>query len=556
MRVHSIAVVALLAFACSTLGDIDVDIIGTGDWVLSDDGNKHVTLVVLDNLTSEPDVVEFTLYAHDWEWVGDVKLISLDPDHNRVVWLRIHGRDWGGANKDEWCGPIRSIINEGVSHVWLRRARIVDRLGYSSGDDKPAISLNKIQDVAIDGDVIDDIVVTHDFLHGFVIRGDLLADVDVQQHNMDLLNVWGSIGQPGSPVQINVNKRLDKLQAGEINANITAGLGAAGELFEIVATTVNQGAGHGSGDFNGSLTTRTIDDPYHTSGLNIQGDLNADIIVDENVNEPIQIGGSLNGDITIGGNLHGVITIDDDMGLVGQIIVNADDNGSRWIEPVKVHDIGGGYIYEYTLNPDGESPYYEELKAELGGGAVGLVPFNFHKIECNPDHKQSLNQHTSPSVVTIWHYGPIYQPDSQPPLNVYRHALPLPLNPPQSELWELITDQCSFGFDYTDPEHTVTVALTAGGRFPPSYAYRFKPNGEHLKCDLGLGSSDPDVVYNEPDTDNAYQFTVGLTYDMNTSGLVDSTDLILWQADTVDLNNDALVDAKDLADLLDAIDGE
>ena len=552
-------------------GDVDNPVISASD--------SLIDMIVEGDLLADVMVWQFNLES--LVVVGDIGA----PGNEVKVQVN---KDIGFLKaKRAWAEVSAGPTNDGS----LRRMQIGD-YNYS-GDFVGSVHAAYVGDgsgIYIWGDLDGDVNVTSNVNKPIIVEGDFKAG-----RAIDIGNNLTDNATHNGMIQIDGMMLGDIMIGNDARGQISIGGDAQGDITitgDLNDDPDNNGrisiAGNGTGD----ITVGGNDDGH----IGIHGDMSGAIAVGGNVTQPIEIGddtdqGSeyLNGPITIGGDIDdtgsdnglinvfgtmttlGSIDIDgslkgdlrfyDPQGLEGQVIIGANgDLNDIWDGTVHVEwdDISKEWIYEiepYYATQPYKAPYYEVLKADLGGGAVGLVPFNFHKIECNPDHKQSLNQYTSPTVVTIWHYGPIYQPDSQTPLNVYRYPLPLPLNPPPIELWELITDQCSFDFDYTDPKRTITVSLTAGGRFPPSYVYRFKPNGAHLKCDLGLDASDPDVVYNEPDTDNAYQFTVGLTFDRNGDGLLNATDLALWQASKADLNNDALVDANDLADLLNAIAG-
>lgn len=47
------------------------------------------------------------------------------------------------------------------------------------------------------------------------------------------------------------------------------------------------------------------------------------------------------------------------------------------------------------------------LSSALGGGAVGLAPFNLHPTDCDPPHGASL-EFDPTTTVYLRHYGPVF----------------------------------------------------------------------------------------------------------------------------------------------------
>lgn len=88
-------------------------------------------------------------------------------------------------------------------------------------------------------------------------------------------------------------------------------------------------------------------------------------------------------------------------GLAGQILVNTDNGGGTWSGPVKVGPDGnGGQIVLSGAN--GSAPYYSTTSSSLGGGAVGLVPFNLHTQDSAINSPQFLG-----GTCRLRFYGPI-----------------------------------------------------------------------------------------------------------------------------------------------------
>jgi|CXWL01.1.fsa_nt_gi hypothetical protein len=206
-------------------------------------------------------------------------------------------------------------------------------------------------------------------------------------------------------------------------------------VYADIATTGTSGTEHVgevsalTGDFRGSLTTRTL-----ASGLNdvnqpVQGfircrhDLDADITLTGSLadsggtNHEISLDPAGGGvfragrTIRIGNALaNGAsINLPPAASLQGNVIINTANAGGSWTGAVTV----GGT----ALSP---VPAYAQTSAALGGGAVGLVPFALHDSSCSPANTptfpgelpMSALLHTNPDPgqwrdVILEFYGPV-----------------------------------------------------------------------------------------------------------------------------------------------------
>jgi len=116
---------------------------------------------------------------------------------------------------------------------------------------------------------------------------------------------------------------------------------------------------------------------------------------------------SIQGDglFIIGHHLADTLYIPDGPSLVGQIIVNADNDGGGWQYDTYYWD---GSTIEY-LAP---KPYYVDIPAVFGG-AVGLVPYHLYDEICTPSSGsmlcaiEPLSANDDKETVILTHYGPI-----------------------------------------------------------------------------------------------------------------------------------------------------
>src|SRR6185295_17199994 len=259
-------------------------------------------------------------------------------------------------------------------------------------------------------------------------------------------------------------------------------------------------------------------------------------------------------------------------GLHGQIVVNGTNYGSpsTWDGPVYIDGSPS-----YTLGGDGSTAYYDYLSTDLGGGAVGLVPYHLDGPDCEPPHEtqwcDTLPTHTWPDTteretIVLRHYGPVFDsiPDTTLPLVIesqYQICEP-PSCPPS---WGFITSCCDVlvnpagATDAQRPREIWVSRKLVGGvpqAFDYDYNYRISLHAPSTIVDLRCGStfasggSEPYVA------GYPYTFNYGLCLDRNRSGTVDIEDVVLWIASPVDLNRDWNADIDDLLILIQAANAE
>lgn len=157
---------------------------------------------------------------------------------------------------------------------------------------------------------------------------------------------------------------------------------------------------------------------------------------------------------------RGQVWIHDVAGLQGQIIINGENIASTaipsnllWTGVVQVGEtaplppnVVGCPETEIvqTASNEWQAPQYEGLPSELGGGAIGLVPFALHDFACDPVNPQPGNE-PIPTLVDVYFnntgipypttssdpdlrnslklefYGPLLQPLAAQPLLIEYH---------------------------------------------------------------------------------------------------------------------------------------
>ncbi len=329
------------------------------------------------------------------------------------------------------------------------------------------------------------------------------------------------------------------------------------------------------GNHDGTISTGSA-----AGTMSISGDVNGLIqvgapFVSADLDGAILVGGILDKDgivvygdmgpaanITIASDFFSSITITG--AHEGQIIINAANNSSLWFGDVSVDTtvLGPTQVQPFL------APFYEELSSNLGGGAVGLVPFNFHPIDSDPDHDTIVA--TVPSSVQVHHYGPV-SIGSGTGVRVFEGSVYIPFGfssvgevylcyeGPLNDFWTEVTDS----FNITTNGRVVTVA-NGSGKFKKNRSYQIIPDG--LVCDDVPGN--PPVVYTSnwvgtymgsdeycpdlPET-NGYGFIVPSGFDLNMSLSLETADIEIWVANPVDLDDDNDADTLDLVALIDAV---
>lgn len=419
----------------------------------------------------------------------------------------------------------------------------------------------KIAKVDVDGDIgtsTDPVEITAggttdatndiDLVAGDNVYADISAPDWITEINAD--GEFGSAIAPPGHASTS-SQTLVYLVADSINADVF--VDPSGSLGRIRRIETRSGA------FKGALSFRESADNFGTTypaaGLYVAGDLDADLTVTKRWSRPMVIDGKLKSGRTIniardlgdgtcdGTNTTGArIEIKTALGLEGQIIVNSLMDTvfpARWEGPVKIGPSGGGQI---VLQPacgssqeeNRENSWYAETSAQLGGGAIGFAEFNFHAEDCVPAHDGTMSPPDDEAIDR--HYGPVFIQGTDMPVIVERQRL----HPPSS-VWALVTSQHTASVSGTNPRDLIVQPNT--GDFISNYKYRVTPISGRLKCSNVTGS--PDVVY--------YQYIFNVPLDTSGDGFLSEDDIDAWIVKPQDLNIDDLVDAADLAVILDAL---
>ena len=442
----------------------------------------------------------------------------------------------------------------------------------------------------------------------------------------DGIIVDGNIGAPGAPVTIRAGYgNIAKVTAQSIYANITAieGLQFSGYLERLEAT---------NGQFVGNINAKELRNNNEVSQFSCVGDMEANITLSGNLGDPLIItggdypdnfmlnatslapfdgkiqiteipntpfGGHLFGDMLFGGTigidrdieldngLCGLLRIGYSLtgdlsifgtpglpneGITGQVIINAlnwpDDEPNGWGQWTGTVNIGPQGAVE-TLDP---KPYYNNKAVDIGGGAVGRVPYYLHytdsqptgtKVDEGPDgHENGLGEceegyhalkkvHPAWSLpkVTLRHYGPILQEGTGKPFTAKRKTIyTLACDAGGNPNWADVTANFTHSFPANENR-----AIEINGSFAPGFDYLIEPKVDENGTDyLYCGGLDP-LIDNVPIMEYDYRLRVIVAPDITGNGLLQADDITAWVLDPQDANLDGTTDNNDLVDVINAV---
>lgn len=300
----------------------------------------------------------------------------------------------------------------------------------------------------------------------------------------------------------------------------------------------------------------------------------------------ILISDSLDIVIDPSGTSDSMIHIREADGLQGQIIVNQADSTGDWETNGEVSFGSDPNSPDIEIKPsasgDEEAPFYTLLSDEVGGGAIGLAPFNFHQRtsappggvarDCDPYQEELVVLTTSDPLdsVRINHYGPVYVDitEEEPYFKVEWRLL-------GHHPWQDRTSLFEVDFTQTadnegDATRSVVITKASGNMtgFASAGQWRIRPLNGQLRC--AFVDSNPPVQYDsnitgvdagdDPMTDPVHDwyyfrvFFVSGEMMLLQNDEVTYADLTAWANDPFEANADGGVDSQDLYDLTEAME--
>lgn len=411
---------------------------------------------------------------------------------------------------------VHNIEQTGTGETLLNQVIVTEDIG--------SITVQAIGTLDAGRDIIGPILATNGnaYQRGVTVAlagRDIIGDVRAPQGRVGWLKAQRYVGAPGAPITVEAKHNAwsvvgyDGVWA-HINARANGG---DGKVYRVLGD-----------EFHGTIECQELGyEPF--SGLPAR----------------LQFFNQFSGSITIGRSFDNAdhwieLPLN---GLTGQININADNL------------LGGVWNGRIQLGPDGHpdqivlhGPGYPYTAAQLGGGSIGLAPFDLHDESCDPVNGAAISDNTpgDQRAVSLRHYGPVTWPGGTPVVIDRRPA-------GSSGAFSLVSSlDFQYIHAYEDPNTLVIKPLQGTNGFQPGFEYRILPS-EHLRCDV---PQQPVVAW-----DQAYmiEFAEPLCDgDLTGDRVINVTDLrvllLLWGPATpgmpADLNQDGSVDVLDLLIML------
>ncbi|MEM8756515.1 MAG: hypothetical protein AAGF47_01870 [Planctomycetota bacterium] len=401
-----------------------------------------------------------------------------------------------------------------------RTIRSID-IGGSITDRAPVVARDgRVGSVTVVGDVRSTLAAQHGGFGQVLIGGDFAptpngpnADLhafsgETQYFAIERLDVDGTIGTTDRPAQITTGGPVLRIEADELHADINTMLDPSDPGFI-------GGIETRSGGFSGSLYARTLTsfgfNPDATCAIEINGDLDAFVFLENGTRNERADGPEIDIAGSVGPNavLSIATMIRSETGLPAAQIRIGDADGVKG-QVIVGNELPQSFEGDNTIVIGGDNPlvvtpatrFYTETADRIGGGAVGIAPFNFHTVESFPRHNETVELDEGERLVNavLRLYGPVFSPSGQDAFIVEHLA-------PGASVWADRSDEFTAIIATEEAAATRRVDLTAepGAHYEPGQ-WRIRPAEDRVRCafvrDLPLArfSSEYD--------DNTYRFTV------------------------------------------------
>lgn len=300
--------------------------------------------------------------------------------------------------------------------------------------------------------------------------------------------------------------------------------------------------------------------------LEVDGNFDADVTVSSSMGS--------SGFYKVAGELASGASLDlPSDGLEGQVIVNSGDTSDLWSGDVVVGSI--------TLVPN-----YTTLSSELGGGQVGIAPFNFHQRttapgagqtrDCEPYQGEVVmlpfdtgtNKNVPLADVRIRHYGPVFADGSGPHFRVEFKSDVLPSSwVDRTSLFEIDTDETATSALTAHRDVVIEGTALNGNGFTAAGRWRIRPLAGKVRSGDVVGN--PDVAWDSNVESGDLGSGMGTQYDwyafrvlleapeggMLLDGGTSASDLTNWGVAPFEVNADGDTDTQDFSELADSYTG-
>jgi hypothetical protein len=449
----------------------------------------------------------FNIIANGGETIDNIFIDIDGPPAGSPVIVRAYGEGPGHLR------AVHNILQRGTAETLLNRVQTLEDIG--------SVQVEAIGQLIAGRDLLGPVIATtgDNPVRGItdaIAARHILGDIRAENGRVGLVRAReGNIGSTSQPVQIIAKHNVLHVDGRHVHALIhTRFNGGTGGLYALIAE-----------QFHGSVIAESL---IHNPWNGIQGRVK----ISQRFEGLIALGKSFT-------NPEQFIEMPS-QGLAGQIIINADNAaGGSWTSPVRVGQ--GGDPNQIVIN----SPSYASSPAQLGGGAIGLVPFRLHNQACSPANGATVQLAATapPLTVQLRHYGPV----------TWNGAIPLiiesrPANSSQAFVSMPMTDFVASRSN-ADPNAVTITAAPGRPGFERGFEYRLQPSPQ-LKCEVDAA---PAVQWLQP-----YTFSVvspPCVGDINSDGVVNVNDLLFVIAfwgpvqpafPAPDINSDGVVNVNDL----------
>lgn len=331
---------------------------------------------------------------------------------------------------------VEEISEQSSTHLQVTTCDVSQDIG--------SIDVWQIGTIEAGNDITGTIVANNSSGNSFIgyvhAAGSITGSVSASAGRIYEVVAGGDIGSSGSPAAITAKEYIRRVKGASVHAtvSVTGTTGSDGAFGRLEAT---------SGDVSGTLDCLKLESLSGNRDIVVAGDLDMVITVADHISTDVLVGGSLNGDIVI----------ENDDRLEGQVVINAANGSGDWVGDVTIHSD--------TLS----GPNYTQTSAEIGGGAVGLAPFNFHATNCIPADNTTVT--SEPSSVILSHYGPVekYGSTSIAELTIIRHLTTSPC----ALCDETVTGDFTWG--YAANGRDIVITPEEGEAFEDGYDYHITP---------------------------------------------------------------------------------
>lgn len=443
------------------------------------------------------------------DWAGLSASSSVEP------WLYLEGHIGGDLTDSIKVGRLYRFdvdgeVQDGIQSTQSSPGFFAVNAGSVLATGDLRADNASIKQVLTDGSCSGSITAANAGITNIIVGGNLLGDV-YAKGRIETINTTGDIGTSSAPITITTESHeadIDLIKAARIYADIVMPNSAnpRGDVDRIETTT---------GVFKGSLRCYAMQPQTGSTNdtcLSIAGNLDADLDV-YTIKRAVTIGGSIPAGrlIRVGADIKAdaPVTIGAANGLGGQIIIEDDLNA-------------GSAAWSGSLTVNGVAlaiqPYYSNTSANVGGGAVGLVPYHLYDNDCDPVNNATtpgeifdsqFNGIVSSRAAKLRFYGPVYDADSG--------DKPVVVEVFTGSIWTDVTENVRVTVQSSASTNVREITLDRNPTKPALMwgPYRVTPVSGDLLCAGTTGSTIPAVA--------SYTYYFNLVRDCNTN-LVDDID--------------------------------